>query len=505
MCAAIDTVHNIATVANAYSNSVSVIDLGKMEVIKTIPVGMMPLCMHWDINPFTNQAIVALMGEDALSVIDLVEGVEIKKIPVGTAPAGAALDPYTNMAVVPCMGSGEVSVVDLTKGAVIGTIQLDPGLNCGIIEPTKNIALVSNYLKGNVTIIDLNAMSVIEAITTGIEPSCFAIDELTKTALVTNMRSNDITFIDLKKVSTATEDYSNVFFLELDPGLNMISLPLKPHKPLMAREFMDEIGATTVIKYDAVTRRFTGFTKGSSGDGFTIEGGKGYIVNVLEGKVITFVGAAWTNDLPALAAPPATPSNSAWAFVVNAEVKDSAYKIRVRNLNTGMSLDVVPGTYGQYSGVWADLSRQPVIHVGDVLEVTASDTTGMVGKLSYTVSMDDIRRAYVTMTIPADIHSLQPQASILLQNYPNPFNPETWIPFQLSKGTDVSVRIFEASGRLVRNLSLGHREAGYYVDKDRAVYWDGKNDAGEYVASGIYFYTIQAGEFSSARKMIITK
>jgi flagellar hook assembly protein FlgD len=92
-----------------------------------------------------------------------------------------------------------------------------------------------------------------------------------------------------------------------------------------------------------------------------------------------------------------------------------------------------------------------------------------------------------------------------LQNYPNPFNPETWIPFQLAREADVSVRIYDTGGRLVRNLALGRREAGIYMEKERAAYWDGKSDTGEEVASGVYFYTIRAGEFSSTRKMTVRK
>ena len=109
------------------------------------------------------------------------------------------------------------------------------------------------------------------------------------------------------------------------------------------------------------------------------------------------------------------------------------------------------------------------------------------------------------MNIPMKLGNIVPKSSLLLQNYPNPFNPETWIPFQLSKESDVSIRIFNASGKLVRTLSLGRREPGLYVDRDRAIYWDGKNETGEEITSGIYFYSITAGEFSATRKMIVKK
>ena len=101
--------------------------------------------------------------------------------------------------------------------------------------------------------------------------------------------------------------------------------------------------------------------------------------------------------------------------------------------------------------------------------------------------------------------SLRPEATVLLANYPNPFNPETWIPYQLAHPAEVTVTIYSADGQLVRMLALGQMPAGMYFGKSRAAYWDGRNAQGEPVASGIYFYTLQAGEFSATRKMVIRK
>jgi Leucine-rich repeat (LRR) protein len=98
-----------------------------------------------------------------------------------------------------------------------------------------------------------------------------------------------------------------------------------------------------------------------------------------------------------------------------------------------------------------------------------------------------------------------PKETVVLQNYPNPFNPETWLPFQLVKDADVSVRIFDANGKMIRLLELGHKMAGSYLTKDLAAYWDGKTMAGEQVSSGVYFYNIQAGNYSATRKMVVNK
>jgi len=90
-------------------------------------------------------------------------------------------------------------------------------------------------------------------------------------------------------------------------------------------------------------------------------------------------------------------------------------------------------------------------------------------------------------------------------NYPNPFNPETWIPYQLSQESDVSLQIYDGQGRLVNKLELGWREAGYYTTAAESIYWDGHNANGESVSSGIYFYRLQAGDYSQTRKMVILK
>ena len=101
--------------------------------------------------------------------------------------------------------------------------------------------------------------------------------------------------------------------------------------------------------------------------------------------------------------------------------------------------------------------------------------------------------------------SLIPERTALLMNYPNPFNPETWIPYQLAEPASVTLHIYTVSGTLVRTLDLGHQPAGRYQDQSRAAYWDGKNEVGESVASGIYFYTLTAGEFTSTGKMLVRK
>ena len=101
--------------------------------------------------------------------------------------------------------------------------------------------------------------------------------------------------------------------------------------------------------------------------------------------------------------------------------------------------------------------------------------------------------------------SLIPKETALLHNYPNPFNPETWIPYQLAEEAEVTLTIYDLNGQIVRRLMVGHQAAGMYQSRSRAAYWDGRNQVGELVASGLYFYTLTAGDFSATRRMLILK
>ena len=103
------------------------------------------------------------------------------------------------------------------------------------------------------------------------------------------------------------------------------------------------------------------------------------------------------------------------------------------------------------------------------------------------------------------LDGLLPKETRLFANYPNPFNPETWIPYQLSEPAEVTLCIYSIDGTLVRTLELGYQPVGTYHSKNRAAYWDGQNEEGERVASGVYFYTLTAGDFTATRKMLIKK
>ena len=101
--------------------------------------------------------------------------------------------------------------------------------------------------------------------------------------------------------------------------------------------------------------------------------------------------------------------------------------------------------------------------------------------------------------------ALTPKETTLLANYPNPFNPETWIPYRLAEDAFVRLTIYNRAGQIVRTLDVGHQMASAYESRAKAIYWDGRNELGEQVASGVYFYHLSAGDYSGTRKMLILK
>ena len=151
-------------------------------------------------------------------------------------------------------------------------------------------------------------------------------------------------------------------------------------------------------------------------------------------------------------------------------------------------LEQHPQLYDDYPAEkpWSD---QLTVCIGEPAPVTAT----------HDEDIEDIIGLAAPAVVPV------PKSSKLLQNYANPFNPDTWIPYQLSESSNVTIRIYNVTGQLVRVLNLGHKQAGFYFNKAQAAYWDGRNESGERVSSGVYFYQLQAGDFAAMRRMVILK
>ncbi|MEO2004766.1 MAG: FlgD immunoglobulin-like domain containing protein, partial [Candidatus Poribacteria bacterium] len=144
--------------------------------------------------------------------------------------------------------------------------------------------------------------------------------------------------------------------------------------------------------------------------------------------------------------------------------------------------------------------------VGDTFDLRVVDPSGTFGGLRETrrvITREEMRNGRIDLG--AVLLSAVPDRSALLPNFPNPFNPETWIPFQLSTESAVKVSIYNAGAERIRSLDLGYLPAGTYASRTKAAYWDGSNEMGERVSSGVYFYRIEAGSFSEMRRMVILK
>ena len=324
-------------------------------------------------------------------------------------------------------------------------------------------------------------------------------------------------FIARPATAAVSAAFSNAYTVTLSKGLNMLSVPLAQPTPMTAKSLIAITGATTVITLDTASQQFVAWTPDAPDDGFRIEGGKGYIVNVPEARNFAFVGAPWTNQSEAAAAAPTaiTPlirgdsgvAQEAWAFVVSGHLEGKptfdGYKVIVRNLRTNSVITAsVQGDY--FAAATADLTRRSVVQVGDVVEVRVIGTDGNFESQTLSVKVTPEHLANAVLSVRLDSIG-QPVRNLLLQNYPNPFNPETWIPYQLSEASLVSVSIYDTTGQLVRTLSLGFQSAGFYNSRERAAYWDGRNALGERVASGIYFYQLTTPSFQQTRRLVILK
>jgi len=274
-----------------------------------------------------------------------------------------------------------------------------------------------------------------------------------------------------------------------------------------------------IIRYDKAEKKFLThmptFPK-TSPSNTVVQGGEGYIVRMKAPANVAFKGTAWENTTaaPSLITPAlnrkTTPFFVVEGFVSQKETGEAMNNVNVmvKNLNSGLSDISITGTMGddgRYVVTFADLENNSAAQVGDVIEVVASEPKGeFFGEsVSFTIKENDIQSGKASLgNLPM---SLIPKSNALLQNYPNPFNPETWIPFALAENAFVVIRIYDLKGRLVRKLCLGRLEAGSYVSKRKAAYWDGRNHQGEQVASGVYIYQMVADQKTFTRRMVILK
>ncbi len=229
------------------------------------------------------------------------------------------------------------------------------------------------------------------------------------------------------------------------------------------------------------------------------------IFTVEEGAIAGYSGSAFTAEIPVTAGLEADANNDG---VVDLQ-----------------DLVLVASNYGQTGTNSADINGDGVVNIDDLTTVAgALDNAGAAPSVhpqilelftaadvklwlshAQQLNLSDPTSLKGILFLEQLLAALLPTETVLLPNYPNPFNPETWIPYHLAKDADVTLTIYDTNGQLVRQFGLGHQAAGRYHNRSHAIYWNGKNELGEHVASGVYFYHLSAGDYSAMRKMVILK
>ncbi|MCH8295390.1 T9SS type A sorting domain-containing protein, partial [Candidatus Poribacteria bacterium] len=188
---------------------------------------------------------------------------------------------------------------------------------------------------------------------------------------------------------------------------------------------------------------------------------------------------------------------------------ESDLRITVKNRSTGhtlltLSTPAFDSTAGMSYLNFA-LPNTHTVRAGNVLEITGETASAYIGVqlVHHIVSAEEISSGQIHL--PDLIVYQIPVETELLNNYPNPFNPETWIPYRLAKAANVTLAIYDVQGTIVRRIEVGHQPAAAYVSRNKAIYFDGRNNNGERVSSGVYFYRLEAGDYSATRKMVIVK
>ena len=329
---------------------------------------------------------------------------------------------------------------------------------------------------------------------------------------------------DLGIYLVATSDIETTFegdpwedtTVNLEAGANLVGLPVNDPSVAMAGDISGLFADGVVL---SITAGSGGeYTTVSATEDVAVAGDAAYYIVASAAGSATLTGDGWENGNAANAAPIALSGykigSQTPALVVYGSVTDEitglakeGFRVKVKNLATKAGLSEITSveTAEGYSMAFVDLKDARAARVGDILEISADSPNPLIGvkPVRHVVTVDDVKNGRITLE---DLIAYEiPAETALLRNYPNPFNPETWIPYHLSEDADVSLTIYDVNGALVRDIDVGHQIAAKYDTRAKAIYWDGRNQFGEQVASGIYFYSLSAGDFSATRKMVILK
>ncbi len=321
--------------------------------------------------------------------------------------------------------------------------------------------------------------------------------------------------------------------IRLQPGTNLFGIPLKDSRItrvsdlLMIDGIRDNVDAVTV----SVNGNFKVVVDAGTEEDIPVTGGQSFIMEAQHEATVSISGDGWgsfsgTSAAPSLALTVSHFRNASsvlcltGSIVYEAEGRERDFptptglglSVIVKNLTNG-NAHTIPATKGdvlqsqsfgyQLTVVDVDIGR--AAQVGDILEVSmqSPDPHLRAEPVRRTVTPTDVKNSRIKL--PELFVYEVPTKTALLMNYPNPFNPETWIPYQLARNAAVTLAIYDTKGTLVRRLEIGYQPAGFYTERGKAAYWDGRNENGESVASGLYFYQLGTPSFRQMRRMLIVK
>ncbi len=338
--------------------------------------------------------------------------------------------------------------------------------------------------------------------------------------------------------------------ITLNRGQNLVGLPLKDSRINRVSDLLRLDGIWGNVP--AVTLTDGGEFKevgrvGDDGD-IAITGGGAFLLTAQRAATVNISGDGWYNGSETAAAPlmaqtgiqvtDTTPMLALRGSIVDEDMNFNrmGFRVIVKNLSTGKAVAAItkdgpasrttqggsmvalnPDPIGRvgYQVTIVDVETERAAKIGDTLEISVRSPSPLIGvqPLQYTVTAEDVKRGWIQL--PGLVAYEIPAETELLHNYPNPFNPETWIPYRLAEDAFVTLTIYDLSGHVVRTLDVGHRIAAVYESRSNAIYWDGRNEFGETVASGVYFYHLSTGrsglsvphrsDYSATRKMLIIK
>ena len=309
-------------------------------------------------------------------------------------------------------------------------------------------------------------------------------------------------------------------WIRLRPGVNLVGIPLRDSRITRISDLFTIHGiqdnVVSIIVSDG--GEFKGVGRAGDDGDISITGGQSFLLNARTKATVTIYGGGWYNAPGVQAAPlmevmGIETGNTTPVLVLRGSIVDqgkgmnkTVFRVIAKNLSNGkVGTTMIKNEGSKYQLTFVDMETARAAQIGDILEISAQSIDSFVNiqSLQYKITAEDIKRSRVELDnlIAYEI----PVETELLANYPNPFNPETWIPYRLAEDANVMLTIYDVDGRMVQQIKVGQRTTGVYENRNKAIYWNGRNATGERVASGIYFYHLSAGEYSATKRMVILK